>query len=544
MFDALRKLSASDLTPLFIALLLAMFNYVLFYLDLSFVPGNDQIHPMGWWGWFDQGHYLAAARDIAAGTGDPRAHHYPPLYPALGAILIGFSEYHSFLIPNMVLFFLYIWLFMRLFTRHIGGWLALVALVIGLAEGSLLIQWVIPWTSSLSGVLILFAFVLLDHYFVRRDDPDWTRSKRFLTATFFALSVGLLAATRPGDFISMLPIMVVYGAMVLVEAVAKTGDHRMTEIWTFVLAVAAAVLPALAYFAFNLAMFGDAFGGYASSINDTSGGMVFRDMPDKIYSHIIDSELLYGERGADWSTQLPWLYASLYIVPFGLIWGNAIIRALCLTILVQMALVYSFADAVPTGQFRYNNIHYFKWFLPVLPAVFLWFLRSVMVRQGKPRSRAILALSSAAGLFIISLSIVPKFDVFDVKYAFKTSHGHFQLDLGTPRAFDYIDVPEIGAPIGAYSYFDQRVRLDGGEPLGPIRELRATPVEGGMRFLTTRSVTATSVEIQTHKIGDAAVADFKRSIAVKVGWSFVPPWGKRPEAPKFSPSVARLGGDG
>ena len=59
--------------PVLGALLLAAL-YLWRYAADPAVPGGSAQFPEGWWGWWDQGHYLRSATALAQGNFDPAQH--------------------------------------------------------------------------------------------------------------------------------------------------------------------------------------------------------------------------------------------------------------------------------------------------------------------------------------------------------------------------------------------------------------------------------------------------------------------------------------
>ncbi|MGX8009233.1 hypothetical protein ACVDG8_009560 [Mesorhizobium sp. ORM8.1] len=140
------------------------------------VPGNSTQYPLGWWGWTDQGLYLKSAKALAAFDLRPASHFYPPLYPALGAPFVWISALHPFYLIDLGLMAGFFLLVFSLFRRHLGSAPAAIVVLAGMVGYRVIgLQWVVPWTSTLSAFLFAAALVLLDRFdLFRRErfDPE------------------------------------------------------------------------------------------------------------------------------------------------------------------------------------------------------------------------------------------------------------------------------------------------------------------------------------------------------------------------------------
>ncbi|MEI9849839.1 MAG: hypothetical protein WDN24_02045 [Sphingomonas sp.] len=76
---------------------------------------------------------------------------------------------------------------------------------------------------------------------------------------------------------------------------------------------------------------------------------------------------------------LPWLFLGAAGLALGLLRAPAGQRALtaCLGLaaLAYGALLIAYVDLLPTGLWRYGNVHYFKWMFPLFGLFVLLFVR-------------------------------------------------------------------------------------------------------------------------------------------------------------------------
>ena len=96
--------------------------YMVRYFSYDATPGNAPMnHPMGWWGWFDQGKYLQSVNAFYAGNLDPINHFYPPLYPLLGVLGRWISSGHPFFFINLASYCIYALCFTKIANHCVIG---------------------------------------------------------------------------------------------------------------------------------------------------------------------------------------------------------------------------------------------------------------------------------------------------------------------------------------------------------------------------------------------------------------------------------------
>jgi hypothetical protein len=502
-----------------LSILIGFNIYIYIYLTYQAVPGNDPNFPEGWMGWIDQSHYLAAAKDFANGSMTSSQQTYPPIYPLIGSIFYPIFGFHLYFLPNLLFFLGYCWFFIKLFSRYISPRLAIVSLLISFFHSPLLpLQWVIPWTSSLSALIIVLVFLFADRYIVRRNDDQWVAKSQFRNIAAVSLLVGLLAPIRPGDFLAVSVVLVFY-FFSLIRYGLKDSGARFTFVCKNIFLMGfLSLLPLMFYLTFNKILFGSFFGGYFNVL--ASGGSSVSFIFDRVYGHLIDASVLFSEADADWVSRLPLLYVAIFIVPLGVFFGPVLIRLISIIILVHIILVYSYADSVPTGQFRYFNIHYMKWLLPILPVIFLYFLREFKLKS-------FLSMCPLIGCFILvmlSQSIKPNYQKIVPESVDFNSNKSFILKFAQPKMLSYVEVPGLYAPIGEFNIRQQRVRVNNSEFLVPLRDVRPTPSQHGMRFLFSKPMYLSSVEIEPKGIGDIQRNIQQGVIGVFVDYQLSIPW--------------------
>lgn len=330
-------------------MLAALFTaYVLSCLGHYAFPGNWLEHPLGWWGWLDQGNYLKSTIAFAKGDLSASAHWFPLGYSLLGVPFAFAAPNHPYLIPNALCLLVSAALWARICT-----WFGF-SLVVGylIFATSLLIDWrvfevfVVPWNTT-----PVVAFVYGCIYIVLRPERLNWRSAAIAGALAAAVP-----ATRPGDVFVLLPIAL--GALYRLwrehsapEAV-RIGAAGFAG---FIAVIAVAV-------GLHLAIYGpheSVYMGYSRAIGHELAPIV-----EKLYAVWVDSRPLY-HGGEPIMHRSPWLA----LVPFGLlvlVWRHGWRAAVLVAIAAINVLAYTaYVQTYPSMVFKYLNIHYFKISFPI-----------------------------------------------------------------------------------------------------------------------------------------------------------------------------------
>lgn len=497
--SALNRRSATASTEWIALCVFMLVIFVLWqttYISWKPVPGNNPEYPLGWWGWFDQGNYLRSAKAILDWNLDPAEYYYPPLYPLIGAAFIQLFPYHAFYFVDLAATLGFFLLFVFTTRRHIGFWPAAIIGFTFIAVFNVVrLQWVIPWTSSVSAVLVGASLLLLDRYDRARRDGRWDGRAHILNAYLFGLVCGLQLPLRPGDIVLMAPVALGYGVLVAIDLFAGDPIRRRHAVYAAVGGVLGLVPGAVIMFGFNLLVFGDLLGGYFAL--SVSRGFYFGDFFEKLFSLVVASHPLYLERGADWLTELPINALCLGFVPAAALFARPLVfRLTAVAAMFQIVLYFSYGDALPTGTFRYNNIHYFKWLLPWIVALAAYFVYHAVAATGAARTRARVGLATgiALSLLLFSVNVDPQARPAEVAV---TGEGGVVLTFPEGPPLEYIDFD--GTPADWTDvYFENRavVRVDGGAPLDNYGEYRMFPRNGGIRLLFIRPVDPTTVSVE------------------------------------------------
>ncbi|RYD54332.1 MAG: hypothetical protein EOP60_07835 [Sphingomonadales bacterium] len=342
----------------------ALFTLAMVNVRLFAAPGP-------WWrGWADQKAYLESAQAFLALDLDPARHWYPLAYPLTGAPFAGLLA-APFVPVNIACFALAFAGFRK------------VALRLGVG--------------STGAVLLFLAATLLDPRIAKLWVEPWTTS---LSAAAIWLSLGMVADRLAGEG-SGAARAAMLGALLMLVPLVRPADAAVVAmiapfaLWRMLLrdlaAMAGAGLGLFAtYAALHLAIYGARWSDYV--LLSREYGLNFSDLPWKAYVLLVDPSAWFpGETGL--LRTMPWLL----IGAAGLLLGLATLRGaaralwLCLGLsaLAYCAVLFAYVDLLPSGMWRYNNVHYFKWMLPLFALSVMLFVR--WARAAPRRSMALIA---------------------------------------------------------------------------------------------------------------------------------------------------------
>ncbi|MEZ0242971.1 MAG: hypothetical protein ACAH11_06315, partial [Sphingomonas sp.] len=347
--------------------------HALVFLNLKlFVAGGP------WWrGWADQIHYLESARAFLRFDLSPEPHWYPLLYP-LGAAPFAWMP-APFVPLNIACFALSFAGFRRVCARlDVGAGAAiLLFLATTLLDWRIAKLWLEPWSTTLSTALVWLALA---------EAADWIAGEGRRPALLGAL-LGLAVLARPSD----LSIALVVAPFAMWRPVIREGQWRVP-----LMATAGGVAVLAGYALLHLAVYGARWSDYALLSREM--GFNFADLPWRMSVLLVAPSMWFpGEIGL--LRAMPWLIlgvAGAILAPFALS-GQKRALAACLGLagLAYCLTMLAYVDLLPSGMFRYNNVHYFKWLFPLLGLTTL-----LLVRLGREHRRA--AAGVLAGLLLLT----------------------------------------------------------------------------------------------------------------------------------------------
>lgn len=468
---------------LFIALI-----YIAVYFAIPATPGNSPgAHPLGWWGWFDQGKYLLSANAFAQFDLSPDKHFYPPLYPAIGAIFLNWSSGHMYFALNLLCLLWFAFVFTRISDKYIPRW-GSVVLLFGTTvfNYTLFENYVIPWTSTLSMALLASGFLGLVWL---GEVKDGKRSRvSGLQVFFVATCLGLLVPTRPAD-------AVVGGVVGLSLLIGYWQTHRKSIEGVpsigrfFILAVIGSIVGPFLFLGFNFVVFGSPFGGYMQAAG--ANGFYPADLAEKFVSLWLDGFTLYGEPNAGLTERYPWLFLSLAGLLWALIRGDGLLRSVAFAIVLLFVLYLPYGDLLPNGLWRYLNIHYFKWTFPFLALFAVLLVKQVLV-SWRQRQGWSIPIALLFGIPLLLLSLHLAVDVTPVSTRAVNNQSAISFELPNKHV-DLVDFKGLSGGFTDVYFGSHRLLLDGRE-LQRVKDYRLLPMSWGVRLLFIRPVVGHSVE--------------------------------------------------
>lgn len=490
------------------------------YTDFTFplTPGNRASTPLGWWAWDDQRQYLIGAKALLRGDFNSDQHLYPPLYPLIGALFLKAAPTAPYFWPDLALMLAYFGFFVAVFRHYIGIAPAVVCALAGmLLYSDIRAQWLMPWTTTPAAVLILAALLLLDRAWRRGNDGDWTARIGAANAAGFGLALGLLAADRPVDVAVTAPLWLAYACLVL--SAAQTRGHRyvFATAGAGLAGVAAAAIP---YLLFNLASYGTPLGRYLAH----NAKMEFDPsvLPMAFYSHLLSSAPLFAEPHDDWSSRIPLVLLGVLFLPASVAWGPLTLRLIAACGLIEFFVYYCDHDIIPTGTFRFCNIHYFKWLAPVAFALGYYAVKAAAAETAALRRGGRFAIGSVAAATLFGACIAATAYPTPALIVGENDRELTITLSGEP--FDYVDVEGVTGQWGAI-YFPSGaiVRIDNGAPLAAVREWRFLPRPDGLRIQFPGRQAARKLSLRLADGMRRAPDAELRAVAARLSLTFKPP---------------------
>jgi len=326
-----------------------------------------------------------------------------------------------------------------------------------------------------------------------RKEPDWTIRAAAINAVCFGLAVGLQAPLRPGDLAVVSPVAITYAVLVLNMFFASAAHQRAAAIASMFGGIAGFAIPVGLMLLFNNATVGSFSGGYFDATIATHRFDPLT-LPNKLFSHLLASQVFYGEQNADWLSKIPIVLIAVLFVPIALFKGPIFMRAAAASALLQFAIYNSYSDLLPTGTFRYFNIHYFKWLPPVAFCIVYYFVVLAVSRDSGLNRQGRAALAAGFGLAVL-ISCVNAVQTVKPVSSVEREGQEIMFEL-TGGPIDFVDLIGVtGTWNDIYFAWSSRAVLDGSKPLAAFRDYRLLPIENGVRVLFFRPIEAKRIAI-------------------------------------------------
>ena len=358
--------------------------YTAHYLHDPALPGAQALQPLGWWGWFDQSVTLRSTAALAAGNLDSSQHHYPLGYSVLALPFYWAGADFSFFTVDLVSLLAAFVGFVG-FARRLALPRALAALLFVLAlagDRIFLRQWIVPWNTIPVGACF---WLLLANCAAWLDG----RPRPFVIGVL----LGVIVACRPLDAILTLPCL---ATLAWTERRAAWAALRPLG---RLLAGAAVVLTPLAFL--HLAIYGFAPSLYMRS--SAQIGFTLHDFAWKAYVLWVDPYPWFAD-GEGLLQRAHWIALGLAGLAPALLRGPKD-RMLAGVLVLHGVLYTSYVDLLPTGLWRFLNIHYFAWAIPGYALLAALLVRDLAGKRW-PRGVAVAAIIGTAALLCVR--VVPR----------------------------------------------------------------------------------------------------------------------------------------
>ncbi len=361
----------------------ALLGAVLFLLfALIETPPGALYHGTRWHGWWDQAYYYRSTLAFAHGDLSADAHWYPLLYPLAAVPWLPLFPDNPYLPLDLICAGASAQAVVSIGRRL--GVVAPVAFALFVATSFLppmQESWFRPWTSTLSTALILTLIARAGELMV---PPGEAPTARRLVA--LGALAALVALARPAD--AAVPFAIGMGLLLSIRLERRA------------LAAAAigAGVPLLLYGALHLAIYGPRASDYMRL--QAAIGANFADLGWRATTLFLDPAPWFpGSAGL--LRALPWVVIGLAGALF-LIGAPSerparrFVAAIAVAMAACCCVLAAYVELLPTGLWRYDNIHYFKWMLPLL-ALFGWALATRGIQAPRTAIAAIAAVLLVTG---------------------------------------------------------------------------------------------------------------------------------------------------
>ena len=438
--------------PVLVGLLLASIS-LLSYVSNPAVPGSARHVRLGWWRWWDQSQYLVSARALAHGDLAPGHHWYPLGYALLGAPFTLLSGLHPFLLPDLGCLLLSYAAFL-VFARCVGlpaAWAAPSFLLATCGSEALRNVWAEPWNTSLSSAVIWWLLALTALQVTEAGAASHVRRRRLVVLGALA---SFIPFVRPSDGL----LVAIWAAGVAILAL----QHRVLGLRDLAALIAGAVVVLVPEAALWLGVYGAHESRYM--VDSRVLGFAFGSVGWKTYL-LLSMPRPWFPSGAGIVQRLPWLLpglAGMLAIPF-IARGPArgLLGLMAAMIVAYCSLFFCYVDLIPSGLWRFHNIHYFKWTLPGLVLLGMLLLRALACG---PRRPALAALATVLLLMDFRFSPSPA----------TAAQPAWMIQVPGP-------VPDFKE-----AYFGGIALRDARGPMRSVRDFRALPDETGWRLIALR----------------------------------------------------------
>lgn len=375
----------SQRLPLAIGMLITLL-YLETYFSSPYSPGN---RTESWWGWWDQSHYLLSAHGLAHGLFDPSLHWYPLGYALLGAPFIQMSAGHPFALPDLGCLLLTYLAFLSFscsagISRPVA---ALLFLAGAFGSEALRNVWAEPWNTTLSTALIWSMLAIVAQLFVGMP----TGRLRIWRLGALGWLASAIVFCRPTD------------ALLVAICVGWLGNHVLRHRLMKPLDIVPLLVGGLVASLPEALLWWRIYGWHESPYMEASKelGFSLRGLWWKTYMLLLTPRPWFPT-GAGLVERWPWLIPGIAGI-VALPWiergrTRSLLALLAISIVSYDLLFFSYVDLLPSGLWRFHNVHYFKWTIPGLLLLAYVLLRALVRGRHVPSATALVLVLLLSGV--------------------------------------------------------------------------------------------------------------------------------------------------
>jgi hypothetical protein len=284
-----------------------------------------------------------------------------------------------------------------------------------------------------------------------------------------------------------------YAAFVVTMGVANDADRRRNGIVSVVAGAVGFALPVLLFVAFNELSTGTVGGTYLQVVAG-SIGFDISQVPERLFSLLVASQVYFLEFNADWISVIPVFFIAVVLAIVSAFFPAPLFMRVAGCMMAVHLIVYaSYRDSVPTGMFRFYNIHYYKWMFPIALGIVAYRLRPTAFRQKG-------AIALAAGALVIVLITCVTARRMDVPVLESSSEGGtVRLRIQQPNAVQLIDLIGVKGNLESTAITTGTSVTIDGNVLFPIRDYRFVANERLVRLVLFNPRDIGSIEIHLSK---------------------------------------------
>jgi hypothetical protein len=453
----------------FILVLSCSLVYTCTYLSHDALPGNNLAYPSGWWGWSDQGIFLREAQAIATGKLNSATYRGPIGYPLLGAAFIKILPNHPYFFVNLICYIFACVLFIKICERYISqieSALLLIFLILFNRHFGFETM-TIPWSNNVC--IPVFYYVFLKFILNSGRERDW-----YLISTLTIL----VYHVRMLEF-------AILSLMLLIPFIMDTSRNQKVKIFVYSICLFSVLQSAILFVNYNV------FGNYSNSYNAIVKGIGFfgYDVAVKLYTFMFRSNAL--------SSNPDYLLRSfpyiLFILP-GLFFLYQKIGLKLIGFMFcgfsSVFLYMNYNDLWITNLYRFYNLRYFIWILPLLGFIAYLSFRKSWIQIRIPLAIILLLIPSL--LFLLRLDQVNLSKDIITLQSDKGKPLTYEAKFADKTRFDILQFPEL--PID-YNSVDKMKLLVDGATLMQFKDFYLLPSQNSKTIIFSKQVSPCKIQL-------------------------------------------------